>query len=555
MKSIFSKVVVVFLLATTVSSCKKDFLNEVPLDFYNPENAFSSISGFEAALTDLYVKEREIYYSGQDVSYSLLFGTDVFLNARGNDGSQDKISILSNSLGASTNISEWYWNKNYKIIADANLIISNSASSTLPEADKLRLSSEAKFFRAKAYRDLVYLYGGVPLILEVVTGPKADFVRSTKVEILNQMAADFKDAADNLAPISQVQDGRVSNIVASHYLAETYISLGRPGDAIAEASKVITAPNVGLMTARFGKRIGETSKDVFWDLFQRGNQNRSNGNKEALWVCQFQEDVQGGGLLTNSRQYNVLERMHVPAVWSMTDPAGKPGFLGRRSDANVGGQGVSFLQPTQFASKDMWPANYIGDMRCNDNNFIKDAYYDNPASAFFGKSVTLNKPGNYNSWRFYPWFIKATTPGDHPVGLIDPSNPLLLSGNSGSTYHDQYYLRLAETHLLRAEAYLANSQPDKAKEDIDVVRLRANAAPVSLAEVTLDYILDERARELNLEEQRHVTLRRVGKYGERVVKYNALTGPSYNPKFELFPIPQKEIEANIDAVLIQNPGY
>ena len=77
---------------------------------------------------------------------------------------------------------------------------------------------------------------------------------------------------------------------------------------------------------------------------------------------------------------------------------------------------------------------------------------------------------------------------------------------SHRAYRDVYALRLAETYLLRAEAYLGAGNIAQAAEDINVVRRRAEAPPVSSAEVDIDYILDERARELHLEENRLLTL-------------------------------------------------
>lgn len=565
MKSIINKILVFSLALGLLMSCDEEkFLEEVPLDFYSPENAFNSVSGYEASLTDLYAKEREVYFGGGDINYSLLFGTDMFLHARGNDGSREKISNLQNSLGAQTFLSQYYWDKNYKIVSGANFIISNSAKSTLSDADKLRLVSEAKLFRAKAFRDLVYLFGGVPLTLEPVTEPKADYVRATKEEVLNQMVADLTDAAANLPSISTVKDGRVSNVVAYHYLAETLLSLGRKTEALAAISMVINDPNVKLMTTRFGRRSTEFGKDPYFDLFVRGNQNRAIGNKESLWVAQMQEDIPGGYLKTTSRGPNVLERMHVPAVWSLTDHQSKAGFLGRRGNENVGGFGVSFLQPTPYLNTTIWPVGYASDLRCNNVNFIKDAIYDNPASAAFGKSIKdpAFRAKNWGttiaagSWRFYPWFVKATTPNDYPAGILDPSHVTGFNqANSGTTFKDMYILRAAESYLLRAEINLAIGDLGSAAADINAVRARALATPCTAGEVTLDYILDERARELMLEEQRTITMRRVGKYGERITKYNPMSAPSLLPAHELWPIPQSAIQANIGAVLAQNPGY
>ena len=74
-------------------------------------------------------------------------------------------------------------------------------------------------------------------------------------------------------------------------------------------------------------------------------------------------------------------------------------------------------------------------------------------------------------------------------------------------------------------------------------------------QVTIDYILDERARELSLEEDRRITLSRTGKLVERVRLYNDHNGPQIQEFHAVWPLPVSEIDANINADLDQNPGY
>jgi starch-binding outer membrane protein, SusD/RagB family len=587
MKTKYKLPVILSLLLLGFASCdEEEFLKEVPLDFYSPENAFSTVSGFEASLVALYTKERDLYFALGDVSFSQMYGSDMYMHGRGTgDSSTEKMSNLSNALTPSVNSVKTYWNKNYDIIAVANTIIKYSANSTLPKADLLSLTAEAKFFRAKAYRDLVYLYGDVPLILEPVTVPRYDYVRAPKKEVLEQMAVDLQDAAKDLLPITQVKDGRISKPVANHYLAETLLSLGRANEALVAASAVISSPDVRLMTARFGRRTSVFGKDVMWDMFQRGNQNRASGNKEALWVAQIQEDAIGGLVVTTRlASANNYERAHAPATWSLSKTSAPIGrFQGRKGDDNVGGFGISNLQPTPYLNNTnppavagttpgVWPAGYVGDMRCNNNNFIKDAKYDDPTSALNGQSILApgNRPTNWGvtseadlskpignaSWRWYQWFVKCTTPNDYPTAMLDPNHPTGYNqANLGATFHDQYYLRLAETLLLRAEIYAALGNNALALQDINTVRSRAGAAPFT-GTVTIDYILDERARELPLEEQRTITLHRLGVYVRRVKACNPMSAPTaVDVKHELWPIPQEAIDTNRDAVLPQNPGY
>ena len=99
------------------------------------------------------------------------------------------------------------------------------------------------------------------------------------------------------------------------------------------------------------------------------------------------------------------------------------------------------------------------------------------------------------------------------------------------------------------------SNTGQAAADINTVRSRVSATPVAPGQVTIDYILDERARELSLEEDRRITLSRTGKLVERVRRYNAHNGPQIQDFHALWPVPISEIDANINANLEQNPGY
>jgi hypothetical protein len=161
----------------------------------------------------------------------------------------------------------------------------------------------------------------------------------------------------------------------------------------------------------------------------------------------------------------------------------------------------------------------------------------------------------------YPYQTKSTDPFNAPTNLYaNPSNPQLpypwaLKGTAGGTYRDEYLFRLAETYLLRAEAYLGLANTGLAAADINVVRARSNASPVGAGSVNINLILDERMREFGVEEKRMFTLMRLGKWYDRIVMCNPLYAPAASPTYNLWPIPQSEIERNRGAVLEQNPGY
>jgi hypothetical protein len=130
------------------------------------------------------------------------------------------------------------------------------------------------------------------------------------------------------------------------------------------------------------------------------------------------------------------------------------------------------------------------------------------------------------------------------------TNPPVLSEYVLRKRHASFFL-LWQSRLL----FISITQRGLAAADINIVRGRANASPVAPGDVDIDYILDERARELIGEEHRRVTLSRTGKLVERTRALNLVSGPTIKDHNGLFPIPQDAIDANQEAVLEQNPGY
>jgi starch-binding outer membrane protein, SusD/RagB family len=544
---------------------EEEFLKEVPLDFYSPENSFINAGNFEAALTDLYARVRAIQsVDGGAAIYSEVLGTDVAVSGR---LTPDRMGSYAVGLTPQGDIPKQHWLRWYKIIGNANTIISRAAKSSLTDAQKAQFSGEAKLFRAFAYNNLVNLYGGVPLIVDEVSSPRTDFTRASKDDVLKQIIADLTDAAAGLPSIDAVKDGKVSKAVANHLLAEAYIQVKEYDKAIAAATEVIEKSNLKLMADRFGSLKSQPG-DVFYDLFRVGNQNRKSGNTESLWVIQYELDVIGGVITSSGSPMNNLERVVAPAVFSIVDPDGKAALLDNASAStlNSGGRGVSFVRPTDYWTYDIWGLDpkkdnrkvTSTDIRTSPFNIVRDFVYTNPASTrLFGKSIIDFPAPNWvtTSWRWYPYPSKVTTPGQHPLGVVADVAKQTLKTTAGPTFRDMYLIRLPETILLRAEAQLLKGNTTAAAADINLVRNRAKATPVIAGEVTLDYILDERARELIFEEDRRHTLSRMGKLVERVKKFNPYTAPTVQPFHALFPIPFNEIQANKDAKIEQNPGY
>ena len=98
-------------------------------------------------------------------------------------------------------------------------------------------------------------------------------------------------------------------------------------------------------------------------------------------------------------------------------------------------------------------------------------------------------------------------------------------------------------------------QPEEAATTINSKRARSKATPVTAAAINLDVILDERSREVFLEEERRFTLLRTHKWFERTKLYNHCGGELISLRDTLFPIPQSVIDANLTGTMPQNPGW
>ena len=120
--------------------------------------------------------------------------------------------------------------------------------------------------------------------------------------------------------------------------------------------------------------------------------------------------------------------------------------------------------------------------------------------------------------------------------------------------------RLADAYLMYAECTLRGATGGsitQALTYVNAVRTRSHAAAINQSDLTLDYILDERARELNFEGHRRTDLIRFGKFtGGSYLwpwKGGLLNGTAIPETYNLFPIPLTALDSNPN--LTQNPGY
>lgn len=572
MKKIFIGIYIL-TIGSVLFSCKKSFLDEDPQSIYTPENSLQTAAQFQQAINNVYNGIRNVYMgnmnvpSNLDTYFGLYYATDFAFNGTDYEPAA-KLNAYKATMVPTYFIPINIWTVLYKIITNANLIIARVPNAEmLSDAEKNNFLGQALFFRGYVYNLLANLYGGVPIELNELTEPRYDYVRASREEVYQQCKKDLQQAVGLLKNINEVSDGVVNKQIAHHVLTEVLISLKDYDGAIASATSVINYSGVSLMTNRFGRRA-TTPGDVYRDLFEYNNQNYSTGNREGLLV--IQTALNNLASVGDQTAWAVVPSLiNLRIVETNTKTKTNVLYNGNFVDS-ICSYGIGWIRPTAHFLYEIWTP---GDIRNSSYNIVRDIRISGVPSSSpdYGKwyvkdgykAKTL--PADYRDTirNFYPVIRKASpSAGDFisaggPAVQTSTQNPFggFLLNNNTRLFMQKYMARLAETYLLRAEAYLGKMQTQKAADDINVVRNRAGAPAATAAEMNIDYILDERLRELYLEEFRAVTLTRLGLLYDRDKKYNPRSGLTIEPYHNLWPIPANEITQNTDAELKQNTGY
>jgi len=549
MKNKIFKYYILTIIAVSLFSCETDddFLKETPKTFYTVDNAITAPAQINQVLLACYQQCRELNANSESREVRVLAGsgTDVmdvppFRNQFAfSDYTQ--INPLNNDINT-------IYSAFYQLISKANTALYGANSEEVSwssEENKKYAIAQAKFFRAYGYRNLGELFGGVPLVDQIITTPKFDFERSTRIETYRFAIDDLESALPDL-PATTAQAGRVVKAAAQHYLSELYLALGIEledqgadgtemfNKAVQYASAVIDGGTYELMTERYGTRKDNDSGDVFWDLFQIGNQNFQDGNTECIWAYQMDFDAHIGGddgaALWHARNYTD-QKQNINGYKKIITETGDPRGIGRAC-------------PTAFVIFDIWKDEFGYDIRNSEANIQRTFVYNDANSPKFGETFSIHDYLDLEPGTIYPTWSKVTTPKWLNPGQGFPNSRL---------FRDDYAIRLSETILLRAEAYWRIGQNQKAADDINTIRLRAQCQYlIAPGDVTLDFILDERARELFFEEKRWNTLLRMGGTVavDRIRTHNYWPNPNIqqtlNFDFNLWPIPQQVIDRNKD---------
>ncbi|WP_336516351.1 RagB/SusD family nutrient uptake outer membrane protein [Pollutibacter soli] len=607
MKTLFNSYMKRLLLLAGVVciffACKKDFLEPKPLSIFTPESAFKDPRGIQGALAACDADIRNEMYGDAppyltEMMFSDLAAEGMNDNPGTNQNLNNMVTPTSNLDNGNGNRIGWFWNRHYLGIRYANVVIARIDDPVWPtEADRNATLGSAYFHRAMRYYRLVHQFGDVPFIGREIKSPKLDFFSTKREVILEKLKKDLEFAVQWVP--DNVDRGKVTKGACGHLLTKVNLALGKFQDAIASASAVIDGGAYNLMRSGFGAipkedgdyltKLGVVRDDVVARLHWPTNKAIAI-NKEVLFMTISREE------LVESRLDLRMMRQALP-FWSKTaanqiyTPDGKTGtsdLAGREIKlVETFGRGIGRTPNTIYHAETIWDdPNDFRHKRYNWMN-MTDLVYNHAAlkgtSPYYGqplqlrdangKVLTLDTICNWYGWPHYKMYAP------------DPRRPQPQGGA-----FDWYIFRLAETYLLRAEAYVWNNQPEMAMADINQVRTRANCAPYTdVSKIDISTVLDERARELYWEEPRKTELDRVafiyaltgrpykGKtykldnfgsvnfYYDWIIEKNnfyrlgivANNGQQYtiSPYHVLFPVPQASISANTQGVINQNFGY
>lgn len=584
-------------IITLTCGCSDDFLRPEPLSFYSPENTLTNKEGMDGLLATCNKVLRDEYYDHA----SMIIAEFVFSDIAAFGGDDDNLPIdmdvmilpdFETGLSKDVKIKQ-YWENWYNIIKYTNMIIDRIDNAAFAsKADKDAVLGEAYFYRAFSYYRLVHQFGDVPLILEELTSPRLDFYSFSRESILKKMKEDMVLAVAWLP--KECPFGKVNKAAGNHLLTKIYLALGEFDNAIASATAIINDGTHSLMETRFGayKNVtflkdgfqalangGSVALDVIYDLHRPENKS-SVENKEAIFNVVDRADMEGSTA-------QIATMRNFTPYWNrngvVKTPTGIGGLMRAFDDMGMYrflGRGQGFLRSNNWANYDMWTPE---DLRHKQPNWwrMEDMLYNNsalkgtPNEIYYGQHVVTQNVGmdSIRCWSPFPHKFIVDDPRADPHG-----------------YHSDWYVfRIAETYLLRAEAYFWKNDLTRAAADINKVHVRAGCNPIPESEINIGTILDERAKELYIEESRKCELTRMsllfattgkaynGKtyssdkfssdnfFYDRIIEKNVFyrdhvlnkNGSRYkiSPRHILWPVPSPVINANTQGRINQTPGY
>lgn len=380
----------------------------------------------------------------------------------------------------------------------------------VPQAERAEISlyrAEARFLRALAYYHIMDLFGQAPYYDETIPVGAIQGERMNREDLFNYIESELLDAMNAMAAPRTVDFGRADKgtammVLAKIYLnAEVYINTPKYTEAITIIEELLSS--------------GYTLSSNYSDLF-RGDNSTSVAANEIIFG--IPNDFE------NSRSFGPVTVMTNGGVGSVEGNNADFGLF------SPGWGGAIRLTP-QFVDKFEGP-EFENDAR---NTILSE-----------GRPKEINDVSRPSEGYVLVKYTNIRSDGTNP---------------NYDTFTDVAFpmFRLGDVYLMYAEAHLrgGGGSIGEALNLVNALRLRAGGQTISQEDLTLDFILDERARELYWECHRRQDLVRFGKFsGSQYIwsfKGGSSSGIPTSSFRDLYPIPAQSLSTNQN--LIQNPGY
>lgn len=536
-------------LMLTTQSCK-NILDEVAVS--NLSNDYiNTPKGFNDAISAAYGYLRTYYAQEIGMTMSQM-GTDTYTN--GADGSYKRYNFYSADLDGRDNWVRTLWREFYKGINTCNAIIDRSANIEGLSASALNEGvAQAKALRALYYFTLVQHFGDLDLRITETNGPVTEITKTSEQAVYDQIIKDFNEAYSNL-PAQSSQWGRFTQMAVDGFLLKVHLTRAtRPYGTVADFATA----------EAYGKKVINNYDRAllpdFADIFELGN----DVNSEAIFSVQFSYDLlSAGGFGNRWHLYYLMEYDTQPGMSRVLE-VGRP---------------WKRLRPTNYTLNEVMVNRDI-DARY-DKSFRKVFYATRTGTfpTFLDKSKPSITVAAGDTAIYMPGFeMSVEERAKRPYQVYTPSmyqekqfavlskflDPLRAGTNEVQGGRDFVLIRLADVHLMVAECLIKQGKQAEAAEHINLVRRRAafpgmeTQMEITPVQATMEFIYEERARELLGEGHRWTDLKRWNNLVERVKLYNPEASANVKEMHNYRPIPQEQIDLveGGEASFPQNPGY
>src|SRR5882762_8775583 len=516
-------------------------LNEDVVTGLTP-GSYGTQAVFESLVNASYEPLRTFY--AQERGFTITeFGTDIF--TKGADGSHKYINDYTTQLNPDAQFFREQWVDFYRAINTTNAAIDQAPAVVMDSALKAHRVAEARFLRALYYFVLVQMYGPLTLTLHETTSPTTQATRAPVDSVYEAIIADLTYAEPNL-PAVQKEYGRATRGAAQHLLAKVYLTRIRDADSTADelakrqAGDFANAADYALRVINSGQF---TLLPRFKDVFDFANER----NQEIIWSIQFTTDPLTTGTGNRGHLYFLMEYDVLPGM--LRDVANGRPFKRFRPTwylLNLYDRSKDARYDAQFTRA--WYANNAATIPKDAQGVPKFRLGD--TAVYVSTTDADTVLGRTRPYRvFTPGASKAIPYADNAFPSLNKfHDPFRSAVNEERGSRDFFVARLAETYLIAAEALMRDGRPAEGLPYINAVRRRA-AIPghetemeLTVDQLTLDAILDERARELAGETTRWFDLVRTHSLLSRVILYNPDARNNIKPFHVLRPIPQIQID-------------